>query len=73
MALTDILRPDAVPVASDGRPQPVVLQYWGTEKVLQLRAHYGGGLDEMQDAKDCGNQRYPLTFDVVEPYWEEVI
>jgi hypothetical protein len=50
-----------------------VLQYWGTEKVLQLRAHYGGGLDEMQDAKDCGNQRYPLTFDVVEPYWEEVI
>lgn len=73
VALTDILRPDAVPVASDGRPQPVVLQYWGTEKVLQLRAHYGGGLDEMQDAKDCGNQRYPLTFDVVEPYWEEVI
>lgn len=73
VALTDILRPDAVPVASDGRPQPVVLQYWGTQKVLQLRAHYGGGLDEMQDAKDCGNQRYPLTFDVTEPYWEEVI
>lgn len=73
VALTDALRPDAVPLATDGRPQPLLLQYWGTEKVLQLRAHYAGGLDEMEDARDCGSQQYPLTFDIAQPYWEEVV
>lgn len=72
-AMMDIFRPDAVPAAADGRPQAHLIQYWGDERVLQLRGHYRIGLEEHQ-AEGSGFQvKIPLTFDIAEPYWEAVI
>lgn len=71
MALTDLVMPDRVPLGNDGRPQPVRIQYWGDNRVLQIAGSYNGGLDGVQLGY---NMRAAISLLAAnEPYWGEII
>lgn len=73
VALGDALKPDAVPLAADGRPQPVLIQYWGDQRILQLPSVPAGGLEDYGDPAHGFNMQLGLRFDVGAPFWSDVI
>ncbi len=73
VALGDALKPDAVPLAADRRPQPVLIQYWGDQRILQLPSVPAGGLEDYGDPAHGFNMQLGLRFDVGAPFWSDVI
>lgn len=73
MALADVVKHDAVPLSADGRPQPVLVQYWGDSRVLQLAGVFGGGLEDYSDPEHGFNMQLGLRFDIAAPFWSDVV
>lgn len=74
VGILDVLKPDGAPLATDGRPQPVRIQYWGTYRMLELGAHFEAGLDGAREPEQDYLLEAPIVLRAANPpAWYEVI
>ena len=72
-ALAAVLNPTAYAADEYGRPQPVRLWYVGEKTVVEIAAHYDGGLDMNAGARDGFTERLALRFRAIEePNFREI-